>query len=357
MHLRSRKPLQDTLTAIRLKTPLADCGFALAPNAEQHLRPRAAAGAAVPRRVAGSSVRIAQRCRFELDELRYDYPAELVPPGSTPIAHLRALTEKRRGRALPRWRARQGARADREGAGADRGAALRGLLPHRRTTSCASRAARASCARAAARRPTRRSATAWASPRSTRTQTTLLFERFISRERDEPPDIDVDFEHERREEVIQYIYTKYGHHRTALAAALATYRTRGAVRDVGKALGLDALADRRVRALVPVVRRRRRRTQRGLHEAGLDAEAAPVTQRWVELVGQLRGFPRHLSQHVGGFVIADDKLARLVPIENAAMDNRRVIQWDKDDLESLGLLKVDVLALGMLTRACAARWP
>ncbi len=179
------------------------------------------------------------------------------------------------------------------------------------------------------------------------TQTTLLFERFISRERNEPPDIDVDFEHERREEVIQYIYGKYGIQRCALAAALSTYRTRGAVRDVGKVLGLD---EGPIDAVARSVHwfDSTERLQRGLLEAGLDPNAM-VVQQWMQLVTTLQGFPRHLSQHVGGFVIARDKLSRLVPIENAAMADRRVIQWDKDDLESLGLLKVDVLALGMLS--------
>ena len=177
--------------------------------------------------------------------------------------------------------------------------------------------------------------------------TTLLFERFISKERDEPPDIDVDFEHERREEVIQYIYTKYGSERCALAAALSTYRTRGAVRDSGKALGLD---EPQIDALARSVHwfDDPNRLALGLAEAGIDANA-PITQRWMELIATIKGFPRHLSQHSGGFVIAAGKLSRLVPIENAAMDKRRVIQWDKDDLESLGLLKVDVLALGMLS--------
>ncbi len=179
------------------------------------------------------------------------------------------------------------------------------------------------------------------------TQTVLLFERFISRERNEPPDIDVDFEHERREEVIQYIYAKYGTHRTALAAALATYRTRGAVRDVGKALGLDAQVVDAVAKSCQWFDDRQRMVERFV-EIGLDP-ASPVTKRWLELTATLHGFPRHLSQHSGGFVIARDKLSRLVPIETAAMEDRRVIQWDKDDLESLGLLKVDVLALGMLT--------
>ena len=178
-------------------------------------------------------------------------------------------------------------------------------------------------------------------------RSTLLFERFISKERDEPPDIDVDFEHQRREEVIQYLYRKYGRMRAALAAAVHTYRPRGVLRDVGRALGVDA-------AIVDKVAKSQQWFDRSsdlLHcfrECGLDPEG-PLARQWAELAHQLLGFPRHLSQHTGGFVIARDKLSRLVPIENAAMPERSVIQWDKDDLEALGLLKVDVLALGMLS--------
>ena len=172
----------------------------------------------------------------------------------------------------------------------------------------------------------------------------MLFERFISRERGEPPDIDVDFEHQRREEVIQYIYEKYGRERAALAATVICYRPRSAVRDVGKALGMAAdQVDRLARNVhwwdgreIPPER---------LREAGLDP-ATPWCERTLSLVRQVLGFPRHLSQHVGGFVITRGALSRLVPIENAAMPGRSVIQWDKDDLDALGLLKVDCLALG-----------
>ncbi len=175
----------------------------------------------------------------------------------------------------------------------------------------------------------------------------VLFERFISKERNEPPDIDVDFEHQRREEVMQYIYARYGRHRAALTAALHTYRPKGALRDVGKALGLsldqvDKLAKTMAwwdgRKIIP---------QR-LEEAGFDP-GHPVIAELAALAQEVIGFPRHLSQHSGGFVIARDRLDRLVPIENAAMDERTVIQWDKDDLDALGLLKIDVLALGMLS--------
>ena len=175
----------------------------------------------------------------------------------------------------------------------------------------------------------------------------MLFERFISKERNEPPDIDVDFEHERREEVIQYIYEKYGRDRAALAATVITYRAKSAFRDVGKALGLNLEQVNRISKNFAWWDRKSKRAER-LKEAGFDP-ASPVIQRLITLTETLGGFPRHLSQHVGGFVIARSLLSRLVPVENAAMAERSVIQWDKDDLDALGLLKVDVLALGMLS--------
>ncbi len=175
----------------------------------------------------------------------------------------------------------------------------------------------------------------------------MLFERFISKERNEPPDIDVDFEHERREEVIQYIYGKYGRDRAALAATVISYRPKSALRDVGKALGLDlAQVDRLAKSLAWWDGRRVRPER--LREVGFDPDNR-IIQRLIALVNIIVGFPRHLSQHVGGFVISRGPLSRLVPIENAAMTERTVIQWDKDDLDAIGLLKVDVLALGMLT--------
>ncbi|MCF8176585.1 MAG: error-prone DNA polymerase, partial [Burkholderiaceae bacterium] len=175
----------------------------------------------------------------------------------------------------------------------------------------------------------------------------MLFERFVSRERNEPPDIDVDFEHQRREEVIQYIYAKYGRERAALAAAVITYRTRGALRDAGRALGFPLSAIDRLAANLGWWKNREELPQRFL-EAGLDPEQ-PQVRRWLAIATMLIGFPRHLSQHVGGFVIARSRLDRLVPVENAAMPERTVIQWDKDDIDALGLMKVDVLALGMLS--------
>jgi error-prone DNA polymerase len=178
-------------------------------------------------------------------------------------------------------------------------------------------------------------------------EATLLFERFISAERNEPPDIDVDFEHQRREEVIQYIYGKYGRHRAALTAVVISYRPRSAVRDVGRALGIDL---QRIDAVAKGQQwfDGRSISAERLRENGFDPES-PVVRQWVELTQQLIGFPRHLSQHPGGFVIARDQIEQLVPVENAAMKDRSVVQWDKDDLDVLGLIKVDILALGMLS--------
>jgi len=178
-------------------------------------------------------------------------------------------------------------------------------------------------------------------------RSSLLFERFVSRERDEPPDIDVDFEHDRREEVIQYVYRRYGRDRAALAAALTTYRSRGALRDVGRALGFDLAHINALTGSLAWWDKAEQIADR-LSAIGLDPKA-PRVQKWLYLAQELKGFPRHLSQHVGGFVISRGPLSRFVPIENAAMADRSVIQWDKDDLDAMGLLKVDVLALGMLS--------
>ncbi|MEF7616784.1 error-prone DNA polymerase [Aquincola sp. MAHUQ-54] len=349
MHVRSRKPLQDTLTAIRLKKPVAECGFALARNAEQHLRSRLRLAQLYRPEWLAQAVAIAGECRFELGELGYEYPQEIVPAGLTATEHLRALTL---AGLAERYGAKPGGIPHSVRAQVEKELALIQFKKYEAfflTVHDVVRFARGEKILCQGRGSAANSAVCYCLGITAvdPTQTTLLFERFISKERDEAPDIDVDFEHERREEVIQYIYRKYGTQRTALAAALATYRTRGAVRDVGKALGIDA-------AQVDALARSFQwfdtpeRMAGAVAEAGLDIEA-PVTRLWIELLGTLRGFPRHLSQHVGGFVIAKDKLSRMVPIENAAMVDRRVIQWDKDDLESLGLLKVDVLALGMLT--------
>ncbi len=346
MHDTTRQPLQDVMTAIRLGTTLHEAGQALYQNAERHLRSRERLAEVYPAEMMQESAAIAARCAFSLDELRYEYPEEIVPPHLTPREYLEQLT----------W---QGA-AKRWPNGVPEG--VRGLLRREldliselryehffltvhdivqyarsRNILCQGRGSAANsavcyCLHVTEVDPDRME---------------VLFERFISRERDEPPDIDVDFEHERREEVIQYIYRRYGRHRAGLVATVITYRPRSAIRDVGKALGFDlALVDHLARSMAWWDDRNALRER--FAAAGLDPES-PVAERFLALVKAIVGFPRHLSQHVGGFVIARGALTRLVPVENAAMAERTVIQWEKDDLEALGLLKVDVLALGMLT--------
>jgi error-prone DNA polymerase len=346
MHQRGRRALQDTLTAIRHRINVAAAGERFFPNGERHLRPRSDLADLYPRELLAESIRIADRCHFRLDELRYHYPEELVPAGLSPDEHLRSLTEIG---ARQRWPGGTPPDVQRQISheleliaemryesyfltvhDIVRFARERGILCQGRGS--AANSAVCFCLGITEVDPARMS---------------MLFERFISRERNEPPDIDVDFEHQRREEVIQYIYAKYGRERAALAATVITYRVRSAVRDVARALGLDAeQVDRLGRALTrwdshDVLNER-------LRERGFDP-ASPVIGRLIGLVDQLIGFPRHLSQHVGGFVISHHPLSQLVPVENAAMPERTIIQWDKDDLEALGLLKVDCLALGMLS--------
>jgi error-prone DNA polymerase len=346
MHLRSRKPLQDVLTATRIGQPLTACGFALEPNAEQHLRLRLTLGQLYPAELLAETLAVAARCVFSLDELRYQYPSEVVPEGETPSSYLRRLAW---AGAARRWPQGTPPRFEQQIAHeleliADMRyehyfltvydivafARSKGILCQGRGS--AANSVVCYCLGITEVDPER---------------TGLLFERFISRERDEPPDIDVDFEHERREEVIQYLYNKYGRERAALTAAVISYQPRSALRDVGKALGfedgvLDALAKQSRwwdgHAIAP----------ERLREAGLDPDQLKLRQL-LELTSALIGFPRHLSQHTGGFVLTQMPLSRLVPIENASMKDRTVIEWDKDDLDALGLLKVDVLALGMLT--------
>lgn len=352
MHRRGRRFLQDTLSAVRLGVPLAQAGYALFPNGERHLRARARiVRIHGPARMA-ASVEIARRCCFSLDELRYEYPAELVPEGQTPTGQLRVLTEQGFAR-------RCGALAQQE---PERHARIRDQIEHELaliaelayeafflTVHDIVRFARSRGILCQGRGSAANSVVCYCLgiTEVDPARMAMLFERFISRERKEPPDIDVDFEHQRREEVMQYIYAKYGRERAALAATVICYRPRSAMRDAGKALGLDpAQVDRLARSLAwwdgrSVVGER-------LREAGFDPEA-PLLRRLADVVNALVGFPRHLSQHVGGFVIARGPLSELVPVENAAMSGRTVIQWDKDDLEALGLLKVDCLALGMLS--------
>ncbi len=346
LHVRGRRALQDVLTAIRLGTSVQAAGFALHASGERCLRPREELAAIYPPELLAETVRVASRCTFSLEELRYEYPQELVPAGETPASYLRKLTEAGLERRWP------GGTPPKVRALIEHELALIAELqyePYFLTVHDIVTFARSRGILCQGRGSAANSAVCFAlgitEVDPDRIET--LFERFVSKERDEPPDIDVDFEHERREEVIQYLYEKYGRHRAALAATVITYRPRSAVRDVGKALGLSLeQVDRLARnlqwwdgkALAP---------QR-LREAGFDPDN-PLLRKLAVLVDTLIGFPRHLSQHVGGFVIARDKLSRLVPIENAAMEGRTVIQWDKDDLDALGLLKVDVLALGMLS--------
>ena len=346
MHLRSRRKLQDTLTAIRLAKPLAQCGLALYPNAERHLRLRLRLANLYPRELLDETVRIAARCSFSLACLRYEYPEEIVPPGATPSGHLRALAAAGLARRFP--------------AGAP--PKVRALIEHELqliaelgyepyflTVHDIVRYARERGILCQGRGSAANSAVCYALgiTEVDPARMSMLFERFVSRERNEPPDIDVDFEHQRREEVIQYIYAKYGRERAALAATVIRYRPKSAIRDCGKALGLELAQVERLAKSLSWWDRRQNLPER-LCEAGFDPQS-PTILRLLALVDALIGFPRHLSQHVGGFVIARGPLSRLVPIENAAMMDRSVIQWDKDDLDALGLLKVDVLALGMLS--------
>jgi error-prone DNA polymerase len=346
MHRRSRRRLQDVLTAVRLRRPVADCGRMLQPNAERHLRLRLRLAQLYPPELLAETLEIAARCRFSLEALRYEYPEELVPPGETPSSWLRRLTAE--GLA---WRFPHGVPA-----------AVREQVEHELrliaelryeafflTVHDVVRFARSQGILCQGRGSAANSAVCYALgiTEVDPGRMSLLFERFVSKERNEPPDIDVDFEHQRREEVIQYVYRRYGRERAALAATVICYRPRSAVRDVGKALGLAPGQLERLSKSLAWWDDRTRLAER-VREAGLDPES-PVAGQLLELAGTLIGFPRHLSQHVGGFVISRGPLAGLVPVENAAMPERTVIQWDKDDLEALGLLKVDVLALGMLS--------
>ncbi|WP_077034465.1 error-prone DNA polymerase [Pelomonas sp. KK5] len=345
MHVRSRKPLQDVLSATRLGMPVSECGLRLQQNAERHLRTRRRIAERCPAELMEETLRVAARCSFSLDELKYEYPDEVVPEGETPASYLRRVVYEGAGR---RWS--RGVPAEAQ-AQIEHELTLIAEMKYEhyfltvydivafarsQGILCQGRGSAANsvvcyCAGITEVDPLRSS---------------MLFERFISKERGEPPDIDVDFEHERREEVIQYLYRKYGRHRAALTATVTSYRPRSAVHDVGKALGFDE------ETLKTVTKGMNHwdldLSDEILAEAGLDTASLKVRQLRT-LTEQLLGFPRHLGQHTGGFVLTNGPLSRLVPIENAAMEDRTVIQWDKDDLDLMGILKVDVLALGMLT--------
>lgn len=346
MHARGRRALQDTLAAIRHHTCVADAGHRLFANGERHLRPLASLQALYPAALLAQTEVIAERCRFDLGQLRYHYPRELVPQGQTAGGWLRELTEQ----GL-RWRWPQGV-AQAVRAQIEHELAVIGDLHYESyflTVHDIVRFARERGILCQGRGSAANSAVCYALgiTEIDPARMSMLFERFISRERNEPPDIDVDFEHERREEVLQYVFQRYGRERAALTAVASSYRGAGAVRDVARVLGLppdqiNALADcvGRYSDRIPPIER--------LREAGFDPDS-PTLRRVLILTGQLIGFPRHLSQHPGGFVISEHPLHTLVPVENAAMADRTVIQWDKDDLDAVGLLKVDILALGMLS--------
>jgi error-prone DNA polymerase len=345
-HVRSRKPLQDVMTATRLGKPLTECGLELQPNAERHLRTRLRLAQTYAPELLAETLEVAARCSFSLDELRYQYPDEVVPPGETPAGYLRRITYEGAGR---RWPDGIPAKVQTQ---IEYELALIAELKYEhyfltvadivmfarsRHILCQGRGSAANsvvcyCTGVTEVDPGRMS---------------VLFERFISKERNEPPDIDIDFEHERREEVLQYLYAKYGRERAAITGLVISYRPKSAIRDVGKALGMpletvDAIAKGHQWWDGGAVRPDR------LQEVGLSVDSLQV-QQLLQLTGQLIGFPRHLSQHTGGFVLTKGPLCRMVPIENASMPERTVIEWDKDDLDALGLLKVDCLALGMLT--------
>ncbi|APV51099.1 error-prone DNA polymerase [Betaproteobacteria bacterium GR16-43] len=346
MHLRSRKRLQDVMTAIRLRRPLAETGRELQPNAERYLRPIGRLANLLPARLLAATLDLASRCTFSLDEIRYEYPEELVPAGETPATWLRKLTLEGLARRYP-----EGAKES-VVATVDHELKLIGEMgyePFFLTVNDIVNFARGKDILCQGRGSAANSAVCYCLgiTEVDPGKMAVLFERFISKERNEPPDIDVDFEHQRREEVIQYIYDKYGRERAALAAVVITYQPRSALRDVGKALGLSLdqvdLLSKSMSWWDDSEAMKKR-----LADAGFDLSNR-VVKMVLELTQELVGFPRHLSQHPGGFVIDNRRLSRLVPVENASMKERTVIQWDKDDLESLGLLKVDVLGLGMLS--------
>lgn len=346
MDLKRRRALQDTLTALRHRRPLTEAGGWLFRNGERHLRRREALAGIYPPALLAETLEIARRCTFRLDSLQYRYPQELVPEGHTPTSWLRHLAEE----GL-RWRWPQGAPERVVGLVEHELALIAdlGYEPYFLTVHDIVRFARSQGILCQGRGSAANSAVCFVlgivEVDPSRMQ--VLVERFISRERNEPPDIDVDFEHERREEVFQYIYGKYGRARAALTANVICYRGRSAARDVARALGFPPDQVTAIGACFGRGGYGDDVTDR-LAEAGFDP-ATPLMQRLLHLVEALRDHPRHLSQHVGGFVISDGPLSRLVPVENAAMPARTIIQWNKDDLDVLGMLKVDCLALGMLT--------
>ncbi len=346
MHIRGRRALQDVMTALRRHTTVDRCGRALFANGERHLRTREALAALYPAELLRETLAVAERCRFRLGELKYEYPREIVAAGHTPTSYLRHLVRQH----LPeRWPGGAPYKVRRELIKELKIIAAKKYEAFFLTVYEIVQFAKSQAILCQGRGSAANSVVCYVlgitevNPEFNQ----LLFERFVSIERDEAPDIDVDFEHERREEVIQHVYNKYGRERTAIAATVICYRSRSALRDAGRALGVGEEIIERVTKSLAWWDRSEDLPER-LRQVGVDPEARK-TRLWLKLALQLKGFPRHLSQHVGGFVISDEPLSQLVPVENAAMPDRTIIQWDKDDLESLGLLKVDVLALGMLS--------
>jgi error-prone DNA polymerase len=347
-HAAHRRPLQDVLTCIREKCTIHDAGLKLEANAERHLKP--------PQEMArlfsgheealARTMLIADACTFSLNELKYEYPDEPVPEGKTPQSHLEDLTWEGAAWRFP------GGIPEKVRDTLTKELALIEELEYARyflTVHDIVHYARSLDILCQGRGSAANSAVCYclAITNVDPTEIDLLFERFVSPERKEPPDIDVDFEHERREEVIQYIYGRYGRDRAGIAATVISYRGRSAVREVGKALGLS---EDTVAALATTIwgLSNSALPEEYVRQAGLDP-SDPLLSRCLELTQELLGFPRHLSQHVGGFVLTRGPLSEVVPIGNAAMEDRTFIEWDKDDIDALGLLKVDVLGLGMLT--------
>ncbi|BFM11296.1 error-prone DNA polymerase [Simiduia litorea] len=346
MHCHKRQPLQDVLAATRYNCSVAELGVRRHANAERYLRPLEKLKTLYPEALLQEAAHIASLCHFSMSELCYEYPPEVVPEGLSASAYLAQLTYE--GAAL-RWPNGTTPAMEKQ---LHKELSLIEELHYEYyflTVHDLVRYARSQRILCQGRGSAANSAVCYCLfiTEVDPAQSDLLFERFISKERNEPPDIDVDFEHERREEVIQYIYRKYSRERAALAATVITYRPKSAIRDVGKALGLDPLLLEKISRNLSWWDKPAQMLTR-LQEANIKLEGRLV-QQFLALVQALLGFPRHLSQHVGGFIITKSPISTLVPVENAAMAERTVIQWDKEDIEALGLLKVDVLALGMLT--------
>ena len=349
-HAPDKRPLQDIMTCIREKVTIAEAGYRLNPNAERHLKSPGEMARLFERwpHAIRATRDFADALHFSLDELKYEYPRESVPEGRSPQQYLEHLT---REGAKERWPDGVPAKVDKQLRYEldliekldfaryfltvhDIVAFARSLDP---SILCQGRGSAANSAVCYALGVTA------VDPATS----DLLFERFISEERKEPPDIDVDFEHERREEVIQHIYAKYGRERAGIAATVIHYRPRSAIREVGKAMGLSedvcgAIAATHWGSMDGEIEDER------VTEAGLDF-SDPHLRRVIKLASQMIGMPRHLSQHVGGFILTERPLIETVPVGNGAMPDRTFIEWDKDDIEELGILKIDVLALGMLT--------